>query len=151
MKKDGLESKQSFFIFSFIFPDFFTKHAWVPFAQAQRTRQYVEGTQNEHLIKLMGKLMRALSICVRNWCVSSECTERSEHTRKFTKFFIYFKEPKKAKKSKNLIGTNKKWPQSYNKIFLDKLKTKLSLKIRRSIRVRNFAPQNDPPPKKKKN
>ncbi len=56
----------------------------------------------------------------------------------------YLKVHKKQKLKKNFIDTNK-WSQKLTQKIFSQTQKNLSLKIRLSIRVRNFAALNEPP------
>ncbi len=125
-------------------------HASIPYAHA-------EGIQNEHLKnrKTYKELMRMLRVHISSWRARSGCASvpdpyaqrahkgRSMRVRNSI-FLIIFKVPKTSKILKIAKDTNK-WSQKLHekKIFLPPQK-KILLKIRLSIRIRNFAAPNEP-------
>ncbi len=112
-------------------------HASIPYAHAEVYKMNIWKIR---------KLVRMLSMRVRSWCVCSGCASIPDaHAQGAHQFLTRMEVPKTSKILKNRyrIVTNK-WSQKLQekKNFLPKL-IKI-LKIRLSIRVRNFAVPNEP-------
>ncbi len=129
-------------------------HASIPYAHA-------EGIKNEHLKNMktdahaehaLQELMRMLRVRISSWRARSGCAsvpdpyaQRAHKGRnvrvRISIFLIIFKVPKTSKFFKISVDAQKLLGK---KIFFAQTKKKILLKNTLSIRVRNFAPPNEP-------